>query len=94
MKVPHCFTRLASWGWRPPPSLARRPRRARISSRSNCAGAAPVFRHYERLSEAADENGLSRILVGFHFRKAVDEGIGHGRKIGDLAVDRFMRQRG
>ena len=40
---------------------------------------------------AAQENGISRILVGFHFRKAVDEGIEHGHRIGDLAVDRFLR---
>ena len=60
---------------------------------SNCTEAAPVFRHYRRFSQAAEENGLSRILVGFHFRKAVDEGIAHGRKIGDRAVDRFMRPR-
>ena len=59
---------------------------------SNCADATPVYRHYASLSQAADENGLSRILVGFHFRKAVEEGIAHGRKIGDRAVDRFMRR--
>jgi hypothetical protein len=34
---------------------------------------------------------LSRILVGFHFRKAVVEGIAHGRKIADRAVDRAMQ---
>jgi hypothetical protein len=36
-------------------------------------------------------NELSRILAGFHFRKAFEEGIEHGRKIGNLAVDRFLR---
>jgi hypothetical protein len=43
------------------------------------------------ITQASDENGLSRILVGFHFRKAVTEGIAHGIKIGDWAVDRFLR---
>jgi len=33
-------------------------------------------------SQAA-ENGLSRILIGFHFRKAVEAGIEHGRRIGN-----------
>ena len=33
---------------------------------------------------------ISRILVGFHFRKAVDEGIEHGGRIADRAVDRFL----
>ena len=60
---------------------------------SNCTEAKPVFRHYRRFSQAAAENGISRIYVGFHFRKAVDEGIAHGVRIGDRAVDRFMRPR-
>jgi len=30
---------------------------------------------------AARGNGLSRIYVGWHFRKAVDDGIRHGRRI-------------
>jgi hypothetical protein len=51
----------------------------------------PVTRRYVSFSEAADENGLSRILVGFHFRKAVEDGIEHGRRIGAYAVKRFLR---
>jgi len=56
-----------------------------------CADPSPVTRSYATFSAAAQENGISRILVGFHFRKAVDAGIEHGHKIGDLAVDRFLR---
>ena len=41
----------------------------------------------------SDENGLSRILVGFHFRKAVEEGIVHGTKIGDWAVNALLAAR-
>jgi hypothetical protein len=58
---------------------------------STCAAAVPVVRSYTSFSQAREENGVSRILVGFHFRKAVDEGINHGRKIGNLAVNRFLR---
>ncbi len=58
---------------------------------SMCDDASPVFRSYRSFSQAREENGVSRILVGFHFRKAVEEGIDHGRKIGDLAVNRFLR---
>jgi hypothetical protein len=58
---------------------------------STCVDPSPVFRRYTSFSQAMRENGNSRILVGFHFRKAVDEGIAHGRKIGDRAVDRFLR---
>jgi hypothetical protein len=56
-----------------------------------CADPSPVTRSYASFSAAAQENGISRILVGFHFRKAVDAGIEHGHRIGDLAVDRFLR---
>ena len=58
---------------------------------STCNDVTPILRRYTRFSQAAAENGLSRILVGFHFRKAVEEGIEHGSKIGDRAVDRFLR---
>jgi hypothetical protein len=34
-----------------------------------------VLRSYSRFSQAADENGLLGILVGVHFRKAVEEEI-------------------
>jgi hypothetical protein len=58
---------------------------------STCTDPSPVTRRYRSFSEAAAENGRSRILVGFHFRHAVDAGIEHGRKIAGHAVDRFLR---
>jgi Tol biopolymer transport system component len=61
---------------------------------STCNDATPQFRRYTSFSQAAEENGVSRILVGFHFRKAVQEGIRHGNKIANLAVDRFLRPEG
>jgi hypothetical protein len=56
-----------------------------------CGGTHAVLRSYASFSQAADENGISRILVGFHFRKAVEEGIKHGRKIGKHAVEHFLK---
>jgi hypothetical protein len=53
--------------------------------------ATPVIRSYSSFSEAADENAVSRIYIGIHFRNAVEEGVRHGRKIADYAVHRFMR---
>ena len=50
----------------------------------------PVMRSFHRLSDAAAENGESRILVGFHFRHAVADGIAHGKKIGNWAVSLFL----
>jgi hypothetical protein len=58
---------------------------------STCNDVTPVLRRYTSFSQAAAENGLSRILVGFHFRKAVEEGIEHGNRIGNHAVDRYLR---
>lgn len=59
---------------------------------STCTDASPVFRSYASFSQAAEENGLSRILVGIHFRHAVEEGIAHGRKIGRRTVALFLRK--
>ena len=56
-----------------------------------CTDATPTLRSFRSFTEAANENGLSRILIGIHFRRAVDEGIEHGRNIGRRAVERFMR---
>jgi hypothetical protein len=56
-----------------------------------CSGSQEVRRSFSSFTQAAQENGVSRILVGFHFRKAVEEGIKHGRKIGNRAVNLFLR---
>jgi hypothetical protein len=58
---------------------------------SRCTDATPVFRSYTSFSQAADENALSRILIGIHFRRAVEEGVQHGRKIANRAVNLFLK---
>jgi hypothetical protein len=58
---------------------------------SKCTDALPVLRSFASFSEAANENGESRILVGIHFRRAVEEGIQHGRKIANRAVNVFLQ---
>lgn len=58
---------------------------------STCADAAPVLRHFTRLSQAAAENGESRILIGFHFRTAVEKGLDVGRDVGRTAVAEVIR---
>jgi hypothetical protein len=57
-----------------------------------CGGSQEVRHAFSSFTQAADENGVSRIYVGYHFRKAVKEGIAHGRKIGNRAVNHFLRQ--
>jgi hypothetical protein len=58
---------------------------------STCADPFPRLRSFSSFSEAANENGLSRILIGIHFRRAVEEGIQHGRKIGQRTVNLFLK---
>ena len=58
---------------------------------SRCDDAAPAVRTYSSFSQAAEENGLSRILVGYHFREAVTVGTDHGARIGRWTVDRVLQ---
>ena len=58
---------------------------------STCSDASPVFRSYTSFSQAAAENAYSRILIGFHFRKSVEEGTDYGRKIGKRAANLYLR---
>ena len=58
---------------------------------STCSDASPVFRSYTSFSQAATENAYSRILIGFHFRKAVEEGTEYGRQIGKRAANLYLR---
>jgi hypothetical protein len=50
-----------------------------------------VIRSYSSFSQAADENALSRIYIGIHFRNAVEAGVDHGRHIAAYAVHQFMK---
>jgi hypothetical protein len=56
-----------------------------------CADPTPTLRHFTRFSQAADENGESRIYIGFHFRDAVEIGTRHGEKIADRTVNLYLR---
>ena len=49
-----------------------------------------VVRSYASLTQAADENGLSRILVGYHFGLAVRAGRTQGESVGNLTADRAL----
>jgi hypothetical protein len=53
---------------------------------STCADPTPVLRTYTSFSQAADENAYSRMLIGFHFRHATQEGNAYGHKIGARAA--------
>ena len=53
---------------------------------STCDDPTPVFRSYTSFTQAANENGYSRVLVGFHFRNATEVGTAYGHKIGERAA--------
>jgi len=57
----------------------------------SCTHADPITRDFKRLSDAAAENGWSRILVGWHFRNAVETGLKRGQRIGAEAVREFLQ---
>lgn len=61
---------------------------------SRCTDASPLLRSFFSFSQAAAENGYSRILAGLHFRRAIEEGEEHGRRIGRRAVRRFLQPEG
>jgi len=56
-----------------------------------CTDPSPVLRSYGSFSQAAEENALSRILVGLHFRNDIEEGVKFGRKIGKRTANLFLR---
>jgi hypothetical protein len=61
-----------------------------LDTGQTCDDPSPTLHHFSRISDAAAENGESRILVGFHFRHAVVDGIAHGKHIGNWTVRHFM----
>jgi hypothetical protein len=52
---------------------------------------AGVTRSFNSFSQAAQENGDSRIYAGVHFRSAVQDGIKQGDQIGRRAFDLFLQ---
>ena len=56
-----------------------------------CGGPEEVLRHFDSPSQAAAENGVSRIYVGFHFRNAVDKGLERGTQIGRYTLATALR---
>jgi hypothetical protein len=56
-----------------------------------CNDPSPTLRHFTSFSQARDENAVSRIYVGFHFRDAVETGSHHGKKIANWTVKSVMQ---
>jgi hypothetical protein len=58
---------------------------------SNCNETSEVRRSFSSFSAAAEENALSRILVGIHFRNACTEGVKQGRRIAHHTFVHYLR---
>ena len=52
-----------------------------------------VTRTLNSFSQAARENSLSRIYVGYHFRNACEKGEEQGKKVGNYIFDNFLKPR-
>jgi hypothetical protein len=52
---------------------------------------AGITRSYSSFSQAAAENGDSRVYAGIHFRSAVEDGIKEGKKIGHFVFTHALR---
>src|SRR6516165_6482166 len=63
----------------------------KLPAGSACGDPSPVLRPYSSFSQAATENAFSRILIGFHFRRSIEEGTQYGRKIGERAATTYLR---
>jgi hypothetical protein len=62
-----------------------------MAFRTSSPTAANAVRTFSGFKDAARENGVSRIYVGFHFRHAVQDGLEMGRRIGRFVVQRTLR---
>ncbi|MGH9631962.1 MAG: vanadium-dependent haloperoxidase [Bryobacteraceae bacterium] len=62
-----------------------------LTAGSNCSDPNPITRSFTSFSQAAEENALSRILVGYHFRNAINRGLRHGTRIGHHTFVHFLR---
>ena len=50
-----------------------------------------AIRSYHSFSQAANECGLARIWVGYHFQTAVRHGLNQGKQIGRFAFKHYLR---
>jgi hypothetical protein len=52
-----------------------------------------VTRRFSSVAEAAQENAVSRVYIGYHFRHATTVGLAQGRAVGDYVAAHALRRR-
>ena len=55
-----------------------------------CDDPTPTLRSFTGLWQAAQENADSRVWVGYHFRRASEVGLVHGRTVANLVMERGL----
>jgi hypothetical protein len=64
----------------------------RIRPFGTTSGSLPgVTRTFSSVAAAAEENRLSRIYIGYHFRQATKVGVAQGRAVGDYIAGHALR---
>jgi hypothetical protein len=64
----------------------------RIQPFATTSGSLPgVTRTFSSVAAAAEENRLSRIYIGYHFRQATKVGVAQGRAVGNYIVGHALR---
>jgi hypothetical protein len=63
---------------------------ANLSFTASSSSLPNVTRSFSNFKQAADENALSRIYVGFHFRNAVAKGEAQGFLVGDYVYNHVL----
>ncbi len=64
---------------------------SRTVAAGTCTEAHPTLHQFTRFSQAAEQNAVSRIYIGFHFRYASEQGLRHGGRIGSWVADTLLR---
>ena len=64
---------------------------ATLPAGSTCYDEKPVMRSYTSFTQAADENAISRVYVGFHFRYATQVGTSEGLSMGHWTASHWLR---
>jgi hypothetical protein len=51
-----------------------------------------IIRQYDKISDAVRENSLSRIYIGYHFRKAIDVGEETAYALADYIIENALQE--
>jgi hypothetical protein len=63
-----------------------------ISFSATSSSLPDVTRHFSNFIQAAQENALSRIYVGYHFRNAVNKGVAQGYQVGEYVFNHALQE--